>query len=81
MEWTTTKPSEPGWYWRKPLLPADADGLLKILGEPGVVFVYENGSDLCFEGRYGEAVPVDEASDMTWLWCGPLTPPPAEAAP
>lgn len=74
LEWTTDKPTEPGWYWIKNV--RTAHGYEEA--EPCVVEVANYGNG--YPGNFNVTVPSDECTTelrdfIAAEWAGPLEPP------
>jgi hypothetical protein len=71
-QWTTTPPTEPGWYWRRRQIRKLQDKFPDdIYGAPYVVRVYSKGGALWDD--FGE-IPSDGDDFLQW-WPVPIAPP------
>jgi hypothetical protein len=71
-KWTSTPPTEPGWYWRRRQIRKLQDKFPDdIYGAPYVVRVYSKGGALWDD--FGE-IPSDGDDFLQW-WPVPIAPP------
>jgi hypothetical protein len=71
-EWTSTPPTEPGWYWRRRQIRfPETSRQDDIYGAPYVVRVYSKGGALWDD--FGE-IPSDGDDFLQW-WPVPIAPP------
>ena len=63
MEWTTTKPSSPGWYWWR----------FSYLRKPTVMFISKDHIE--HNDVFTEGTLVMFLSEVPGEWAGPIAPP------
>ena len=70
LEWSTNKPTQPGWYWYKPKPEHGDVCIARIIhtSEGGLIIQFDNGHCTHFAG-----VP----QSLIDHWAGPLVPPTA----
>jgi hypothetical protein len=74
MQWTTTPPTEPGWYWVRWNIP--------YIHDVEIVRVYrEHQGDRLFVADIGEDAEFELAKFTHWLGPLPIPEPPIDATP